>query len=84
MFGFSRYYQPLTPGKNFLLLSPLGIKGYDQRRNPINTISVWLFSDFKSEEEVVVSMGRILHFKDTYEVLKYKENSEFKVNHVKY
>lgn len=79
--GMHRYYTPIKPGKNLILINTLGIREVDaSEKKYIDSIELRLFGKDKDVDIDNIVIKNVLFFHNSYEVYKYQTSHEYVVN----
>jgi len=78
--GVQRYNKPLMPGKNFILWNILGFCKSDIHLADISRIVIRCYPNEDTPESVILNIGELYCFNNTYDIYSYMEKSDFKVN----
>lgn len=79
--GMHRYYTPIKPGKNLVLLNTLGIREAEQsEKKYIDSIEIRLFGKDEDVDFNNIAIKNVLLFHNSYEIYKYQKNNEYVVN----
>lgn len=76
--GVDRYWMPLKPGKNLVLFNILGFVEIDKLKN-IKRIDLRIYTE-GIKNDIVLRMGKLLRFKDLFELRKYRLKSDYEIN----
>ncbi len=79
----ARYYQPLTPGKNLILVNTLGFTRTELTElglEDINKIQLNFFTSGLGDLDGSVEIDNVYIFENTIEYANYKESSEYLIN----
>lgn len=79
--GMHRYYTPIKPGKNLILINTLGIRNSDSSAvKNIKDINLRFFSQDSDIDIKNIKVNNVILFNNFYEIYEYQKKQEYMVN----